>query len=92
VEPLPSRWLERPTGKAKGKANRSKKLKIHSKRKLSKYGKESNGPKKIVDNLNLKGFTIDHHQVYRVICEASLNHPVTEPRKTWEPKRFQREH
>ena len=39
-----------------------------------------------------RGFTVDHHQVYLVICEAGLNHPITEPRKTWGTKRFQREH
>jgi putative transposase len=51
------------------------------------------GPSKIAGHLNHKGFiTIDHNQVYRVICEAGLNHPITEPRKTWGTKRFQREH
>ena len=29
---------------------------------------------------------------YRIICQAGLNHPITEPRKTWGTKRFQREH
>ena len=50
------------------------------------------GPKKIAGSLNRKGFIIDHNQVYRVICEAGLNHPISEPRKTWGTKRFQREH
>ena len=50
------------------------------------------GPKKIAGCLKLKGCTIDHNQVYRIICEAGLNHPITSPRKTWGTKRFQREH
>ena len=50
------------------------------------------GPSKIAGHLNHKGFTIDHNRVYRVICEAGLNHPISEPRKTWGTKRFQREH
>jgi putative transposase len=50
------------------------------------------GPSKIAGHLNHKGFSIDHNQVYHVICEAGLNHPITEPRKTWGTRRFQREH
>ena len=50
------------------------------------------GPKKIAGCLKLKGCTIDHNQVYHIICEAGLNHPITSPRKTWGTKRFQREH
>jgi putative transposase len=50
------------------------------------------GPGKIAGHLGHKGFAIDHNRVYRVICEAGLNHPITEPRKTWGTKRFQREH
>jgi transposase InsO family protein len=50
------------------------------------------GPNKIAGHLNHKGFAIDHNMVYRVICEADLNHPVDKPRKTWGTKRFQREH
>jgi len=50
------------------------------------------GPSKIAGHLNHKGFDIDHNQAYRVICEAGLNHPINEPRKTWGTKRFQREH
>jgi putative transposase len=50
------------------------------------------GPNKIAGLLSHKGFSIDHNQVYHVICEAGLNHPITEPRKTWGTKRFQREH
>jgi transposase InsO family protein len=50
------------------------------------------GPKKIAGHLNHKGFSIDHNQAYQIICEAGLNHPITEPRKTWGTKRFQREH
>jgi putative transposase len=50
------------------------------------------GPDKIAGYLGHRGFTVDHHKVYLVICEAGLNHPITEPRKTWGTKRFQREH
>jgi putative transposase len=50
------------------------------------------GPNKIAGHLSHKGFTIDHNQAYRIICEAGLNHPLSKPRKTWGTKRFQREH
>ncbi|MCJ7721076.1 DDE-type integrase/transposase/recombinase [Candidatus Bathyarchaeota archaeon] len=50
------------------------------------------GPNKIAGYLGHRGFAVDHHKVYSVICEAGLNHPITEPRKTWGTKRFQREH
>jgi putative transposase len=50
------------------------------------------GPNKIAGHLGHKGFIIDHNQAYQIICEAGLNHPITEPRKTWGTKRFQREH
>lgn len=50
------------------------------------------GPNKIAGYLEHRGFTVDHHKVYDVICKAGLNHPITEPRKTWGTKRFQREH
>jgi len=50
------------------------------------------GPNKIAGYLEHKGYTVDHHQVYSVICEAGLNRPIIEPRKTWGTKRFQREH
>jgi len=50
------------------------------------------GPKKIAGHLNHKGSNIDHNRVYRIICEAGLNHPIGEPRKTWGTKRFEREY
>jgi len=50
------------------------------------------GPSKIAGHLSNKGFPIDHNRVYRVICEAGLNHPLGKPRKTWGKKRFEREH
>ncbi len=50
------------------------------------------GPNKIAGHLEHKGFAIDHHKVYGIIREAGLNHPITEPRKTWGTKRFQKEH
>jgi transposase InsO family protein len=50
------------------------------------------GPNKIAGHLRHKGFIIDHNQAYQIICEAGLNRPISEPRKTWGTKRFQREH
>ena len=50
------------------------------------------GPNKIAGYLGHRGYTVDHHQVYSVICEAGLNNPIIEPRKTWGTKRFVREH
>ena len=50
------------------------------------------GPNKIAGYLKLRGFTTDHNQAYNIIREAGLNHPITQPRKTWGTKRFQREH
>ncbi len=41
------------------------------------------GPKKIAGHLNHKDIDVDHHQVYAVICQAGLNHPISAPRKTW---------
>jgi putative transposase len=50
------------------------------------------GPNKIAGHLCHLGFIIDHNEAYHVICETGLNHPITEPRKTWGTRRFQREH
>jgi transposase len=50
------------------------------------------GPNKIAGTLRLKGYDVDHNEAYRIICKAGLNHPITQPRKTWGTKRFQREH
>ena len=50
------------------------------------------GPKKIAGYLSRRGFTVDNNQAYKIICEAGLNHPIVEPRKTWGTKRFVREH
>lgn len=33
---------------------------------------------------------VGHSTVYRIICQAGLNKPLEEPRKTWGKKRFQR--
>ena len=46
------------------------------------------GPNKIAGYLGHRGYTVDHHQVYSVICEAGLNNPIIEPRKTWERSVF----
>lgn len=50
------------------------------------------GPKKIAGLLSHKGFSIDNNQAYQIIKNAGLNHPISQPRKTWGTKRFQREH
>jgi transposase InsO family protein len=49
------------------------------------------GPNKIAGYLEHRGLTVDHHKVYSVICEEGLNHPLTDHRKIWGTKRFQRE-
>jgi transposase InsO family protein len=33
---------------------------------------------------------VGHSTVYRIICQAGMNKPLEEPRKTWGKKRFQR--
>jgi transposase InsO family protein len=50
------------------------------------------GPNKIEGYLEQRGFNVPHNMVYRIICEEGLNNPITEPRKTWGKKRFEREH
>ena len=37
------------------------------------------GPNKIVGYLVYRGITVNHHQVYDVICQAGLNRLITEP-------------
>ncbi len=92
VEPLSSRGMERLARKAKGKTKRSR-FEDSLKKKVIKIRQRYDwGPNKIAGHLSHKGFTIDHNQAYHVIREAGLNHPITEPRKTWGTKRFQREH
>ena len=79
---------ERPKGRPYGPGlDDSLKEKVVKLRK--RYGW---GPNKIAGYLGHRGFTIDHHKVYSVICEAGLNQPITAPRKTWGTRRFQREH
>jgi transposase InsO family protein len=67
-------------------------LTIPSKRVIKLRARYEWGPRKIAGCLRLKGYDIDNNQAYRIICQAGLNHPITEPRKTWGSKRFQREH
>lgn len=50
------------------------------------------GPNKIAGYLIHRGITVNHHQVYDIVCQAGLNRPITEPRKTWGTRRFEREH
>jgi putative transposase len=79
---------EKPKGRPCGpRLDRPLKKKIIKLRKRYEWG-----PNKIAGYLGHRGFAVDHHKVYSVICEAGLNHPITEPRKTWGTKRFQRQH
>ncbi len=79
---------EKPRGRPKGPD-----LDVVLKKKVIKLRERYEwGPKKIAGTLSHKGFTIDNNQAYRIIKEAGLNHPITQPRKTWGTKRFQREH
>ena len=78
----------KPKGRPRGpELDRSLRDKVVTLRK--RYGW---GPNKIAGYLRHRGFTVDHHQAYAVLCEAGLNHPVSKPRTTWGTKRFQREH
>jgi transposase InsO family protein len=91
-----NRYLEEGQNGLKEKARgrpRSSEVEDSLKRKVIKLRKRYEwGPKKIAGSLRLKGYDIDNNEAYRIICEAGLNHPITEPRKTWGTKRFQREH
>ena len=79
---------EKPKGRPCGPA-----LEVSLKEKIIKLRKRYEwGPNKIAGYLGHRGFAVDHHKVYHVICESGLNHPITEPRKTWGTKRFQRQH
>lgn len=84
-------WMglaEKPMGRPKGPAlDESLAEKVVKLRKRYEWG-----PNKIAGLLRHKGFDIDHHEAYRVICQAGLNHPISEPRKTWGKKRFARTH
>lgn len=80
--------LEKPKGRPTGLGlDNSIKEKVIQLRKRYEWG-----PNKIAGHLKLKGYALDHNQTYRVIREAGLNHPISEPRKTWGTKRFVREH
>jgi putative transposase len=74
----------RPVGPGIGDSLKQKVIKL---RKRYEWG-----PNKIAGHLSHKGLAIDHNQAYHIICDAGLNHPISEPRKTWGTKRFQREH
>lgn len=50
------------------------------------------GPGKIAAYMKRDGINIGHNTVHRYICDAGLNKPLDNPRKTWGKKRFQREH
>lgn len=78
---------EKVRGRPKGLVEDSLKNKVTKLRQRYEWG-----PKKIAGCLKRKGYGIDNNQAYRIICEAGLNHPLGEPRKTWGTKRFQREH
>ena len=80
--------IEKPKGRPKNASiNNALKRKVINLRQRYEWG-----PSKIAGHLRHKGFTINHNQAYCIICEAGLNHPISEPRKTWGTKRFQREH
>lgn len=79
---------EKSKGRPKGSdVEESLKKKVIKLRKRYEWG-----PKKIVGYLSHRGYTIDNNQAYKTICQAGLNHPIVQPRKTWGTKRFQREH
>lgn len=79
--------LEKPKGRPCGPE-----LDCILKERISKLRKRYEWrPNKIAGYLGHRGFDVDHHKVYSVICEAGLNHHITAPRKTWGTKRFQRE-
>ena len=66
---------------------------VFSKKKSLNCAKDTSGdPKRLPVASRRRGYVIDHNKAYYIICEAGLNHPITEPRKTWGTKRFQREH
>lgn len=52
------------------------------------------GPNKIEAHLRidepLNVRQVSHQIIYKIICDAGLNQPITEPRKTWGKQRFQR--
>lgn len=48
------------------------------------------GSCKIEARMKEKGVQIGHNTIYRAICNAGLNNPIDEPRKTWGKRRFQR--
>jgi transposase InsO family protein len=48
------------------------------------------GPCKIEAHMKENGVRINHNTIYRAICNAGLNNPIDEPRKTWGRRRFQR--
>ena len=75
---------DRPTGPRPDDFPRDKVIKLRARYEW--------GPKKIVGYLSCKGYTVNNNQEYKIICEADLNHPMTQPRKSWGTKRFQREH
>ena len=79
---------EKPKGRPKGPDVEAS-LKARIVRLRRRYGW---GPNKIAGCLKHKGFDVDHHKVYSVICEAGLNNPVSKPRKTWGTSRFVRTH
>ncbi|MFQ5887886.1 MAG: helix-turn-helix domain-containing protein [Candidatus Hydrothermarchaeales archaeon] len=53
------------------------------------------GPNKIEGYLRKKQDRVKpvgHNTIYRIICDAGLNHPLDKPRKSWGKRRFEREH
>lgn len=50
------------------------------------------GPNKIEGYLKNKGLKIGHNTVYRILFNAGLNNPISQPRKAWGKIRFERMH
>jgi len=48
------------------------------------------GPNRIEGCLRQTGLSIGHSTIYRIFCQAGVNRPLDEPRKTWGKRRFQR--
>lgn len=48
------------------------------------------GPNRIEGHFKQAGTPVGHSTIYRMLCQAGLNQPISEPRKTWGKRRFQR--
>lgn len=63
------------------------------KEKIIELRKKRNwGPCRIEGYFNQKGINVPHNRIYKIICAAGLNQPISGVRKTWGKKRFERMH